>query len=130
MTTRLEDYEARELAEFILKVENPDEEDDVTNEALFDKWGIDLDTFEEIANAIYKTIDFGLSPLTHKAFVGFSSGNIWLAKKDANHQFISAILNWSTEGEDIPENSKGFIRTITSNGKPEFEILIRKPKKE
>ena len=73
-------------------------------------------------------IDFGISPLTQTPFVGISKDNMWLAKKEVNQQFIHAIINWATECEEIPEGSKGFIRTITKSGKPEFDITISRPK--
>ena len=128
MSEKLDHYEACELADFILNVNNPEEEYSITEEALCEMWNIDCDTFQEIANAIFKTIDFGISPLTQKPFVGFSKKDTWIAKKEVEQQFISAIINWSTQGKEIPKNSKGFIKTITSKGKPMFEILIRKPK--
>ena len=59
--------------------------------------------------------------------MGISKANEWLVKK-VNQQFISAIINWATEDNDIPEDSKGFVRTITSNGKPEFDITISRAK--
>lgn len=123
------DYdEAKELAEFLLKIENPNDDYDTVENALCDKWNIDLGTFEEIANGIFKTLDFGLSPITNTAFVGFSTGNMWISKKEVDQQFIAGLIHWCTEGEEFPKNSKGFLKTITKNGKPEFEIVIRHPK--
>lgn len=118
--------EAQEIADVLLKIENPDEDYATTENALAEKWNIDLDTFQEIANGIFQMIDFGMSPLTQTAFVGISKGNEWLAKKSVNQQFIHALINWATEGEEIPEGSKGFKRTITKSGKPEFDIAITK----
>lgn len=126
---RLDYYEARELADLLLKIENPDEDDNVTEQALSDKWYISLETFHEIADGIFRMIDFGMSPLTQTAYAGISNGNMWIAKKEVDQQFIHALINWATEGEDIPEGSKGFVRSITSGGKPEFDISITRPKK-
>jgi hypothetical protein len=126
-TENLSWYESQEIADILTKTENPDEDHSITEDALVDKWGIDADTFHEIVNGIFQMIDFGMSPLTQTPFVGISNGNMWLAKKEVNQQFIHALINWATEGEDIPEGSKGFVRTITSGGKPEFDVTISRP---
>lgn len=127
-TEKLDWDEAKEIADVLTKTENPDEDYSITENALADKWNISLDDFHEIVDGIFRMIDFGISPLTQTPFVGISKGNEWLAKKEVNQQFIHAIINWATEGEDIPEGSKGFVRTITSGGKPEFDITISRPK--
>ena len=127
-TVKLDWDEAKEIADILTNTENPDEDYSVTENALFEKWGIDCGTFEEIANGIFQMIDFGISPLTQTPYVGISKGNEWLAKKEVNQQFIHAIINWATEGEEIPKESKGFIRTITLGGKPEYDIKISRPK--
>jgi len=116
--------EAKEIADVLTKTENPDEDYSITENALADKWSISLEDFHEIIDAIFKMIDFGISPITQTPYVGISKTNEWLVKKEVNQQFISAIINWATEGNDIPEDSKGYVRTITSNGKPEFDITI------
>jgi|SRR5690554_4372278 len=127
---KLDWAEAQELADTILNVHNPDEDYTTTENTLFEAWEIDLDTFQEIANAIFQTVDFGISPLTQTPYVGFSKDKKeWIAKKEVNQQFIHALIEWCTEGEKIPKESKGFIRTITKNNKPEFEIIIRRAKK-
>lgn len=128
-TIRLDWEEAKEIADIITNTENPDSDYAITETALVDKWSIDMDTFHEIAESIFKLLDFGISPLTQTPFVGIANGNVWLAKKEVNQQFIHAIINWATEGEEIPEESKGFLRTITLGGKPEYNISISKPDK-
>lgn len=125
---RLDYYEAQEIAEYLFNIENDEDDSSIVEEELADKWGISLDAFHEIAERLFNMIDFSVSPLTQTPMVGFSTGNMWLAKKDVDQQFISGVIEWATEGEEIPEDKKGFIRTITVNGKPEYEIMISKPK--
>ena len=121
--------EAQEIADVLLEIENPDEDYATTENALAEKWNIDLDTFQEIANGIFQMIDFGMSPLTQTAYVGISKDKKeWIAKRECNQQFISATINWATEGEEIPKDSKGFVRTISVGNKPEFDIQISRPK--
>lgn len=127
-TVKLDWDEAKEIADVLTKTENSDEDYSVTENALADKWNISLEDFHEIVEGVFQMIDFGLSPLTQTPFVGISKENKWLAKKEVNQQFIHALINWATEGEDIPEEKKGFIRTITSGGKPEFDITISRSK--
>lgn len=124
MSTKLDWEEARELADVIIGTSNPEEDYAVTELALCEKWNVSLDDFHEIANGIFKLIDLGLSPLTNKAFVGISEGNRWIAKKECDQQFIGGLIQWCTEGNELPADSNGYIRTITTNGKPEFDITI------
>ncbi len=126
-TVKLDWDEAKEIAAVITNTENPDEDYAITENALVEKWGIDMDIFHEIADSIFGIIDFGISPLTQTPYVGISKGNEWLAKKEVDQQFIHALINWATEGEDIPVDSNGFVRTITIGGKPEFDITISRP---
>ena len=51
-TIKLDWTEAQEIADVILQIENTEEDSDVTEDALAEKWNIDLDTFQEIANSI------------------------------------------------------------------------------
>ena len=126
---KLDWEEAKEIADILTNTKNPNEDYAITENALAEKWNIDLDTFQEIANGIFQMIDFGMSPLTQTAYVGISKDKReWLAKKECDQQFISAMINWATEGEDIPKDSKGFVRTITKGEKPEFDITISRPK--
>ncbi len=127
-TVKLDWEEAKEIADVLTKTENPDEDYSITENALADKYNISLEDFHEIVDGIFRMIDFGISPLTQTPFVGISKGNEWLAKKEVNQQFIHALINWATGGEDIPEGSKGFVRTIISGDKPEFDITISRPK--
>lgn len=127
-TVKLDWDEAKEIADVLTKTENPEEDYSITENALADKYNISLEDFHEIVDGVFRMIDFGISPLTQTPFVGISKGNEWLAKKEVNQQFIHALINWATEGEDIPEGSKGFVRTITSGGKPEYDITISRPK--
>ena len=120
--------EAQEIAEAILKIENNDDDTSLVEEALVEKWNIGLDAFQEITQALCNMINFSVSPLTQTAMVGISTGNTWLVKKDVDQQFINGVIEWATEGEEIEEGKKGFIRTITLNGKPEFDITISRPK--
>lgn len=124
---KLDWTEAKEIADVLTNTENPDEDYSITENALAEKWGIDIDTFHEIANGIFQMIDFGMSPLTQTAFVGISKDKReWIANKEVDQQFIHALIQWCTEGEEIPEGSKGFKRIITKSSKPEYEIIIRK----
>jgi len=119
--------DAMEIAEKMLKITNNDEGDiSLVEEALADKWGIDLDGFQEITQAFFDMIDFSVSPLTDTPLVGFGTGHIWFCKKEVNQQFIAGLIQWATQGEDIPKGAKGFMRTITKDGKPEFNITISK----
>jgi len=121
--------DAQEIAEHILKIENKDDNTDAVENALAAKWGIALDTFQDIAQELFNMVDFSISPLNSTdAYVGLSTSNMWLVKKEVNQQFILAIIEWCTEGKEMPEDKKGFVRSITKAGKPEFDITISRAK--
>lgn len=127
---KLDWSDIQEIADKITEVENDDLDMHITETAIYNKFNVDFEDFSNIVNAIFQKIDFGLSPLTQEAYVGIADSGMWLAKKEVNQQFISGIINWCTEGEKISEKSKGFIKTITSNGKAEYDITITRPKIE
>lgn len=122
--------DAMEIAGHILGVEWPAEDDDSykLEEMLDYKWNIDIETFMEISNAIFDLVDFGLSPLTQKAYVGIAKPEgVWMVKKEVDQQFLLGIIEWATEGEEIAAKSKGFLKEITKGGAVEYEIVIRRP---
>ena len=126
--THLDLFEAAEIADHILKVDNPNDDIAITTDACYEAWEIDIVAFHDIVNKIFALIKLGISPITHRPYVGISDDNMWLAKKDANGQFIHAIIQWLTEGDVISEGSKGFVKTITLDDKPVYDITISKSK--
>lgn len=124
----LEWYEVLEIADVLTKVENPNEDYAITENALFDKWNINLEQFHEIVEGIFQMINFGISPITQTPSVGISKEKKeWIAKKECEQQFISAMLHWLTDGDDIPKG-KGFVTSVTKGGKKEFDIMISRSK--
>jgi hypothetical protein len=125
---KLDWTEAQEIADHLLKIDNPESDYDITENALADKWNIDVDSFTEIINGLFQMIDFGISPLTFTVNTGFTTGEKWIGKKESQNKFLQAIILWCTEGDDIPEDHKGFIRTIKSSyGEFQYDITISRP---
>ncbi len=118
--------DAQELADTILKTENMDSDVEITENALIAKWGIDLEIFQEIVQALFDRMDMGVSMLTNTAHIGFTDGLGWIIKKDFMNQFIAQVVGWLTEGKDISDDIKGFAKVITVNGEPKYEISITK----
>lgn len=123
------DYdEAARLADVITGTKNIDEDHQITEQALADRWFISLEDFHEIANAIYQLIDLNVSPFSNTAFLGLGTGSEWIAKHDANSKFISSVITWCTDGDcKIEEGANGYTKEILSGGKIEFEITITNP---
>lgn len=125
---KLDYYEAATLADVITGTQNNDEDHEITEQALADKWGISLEDFHEIANAIYQLIDLSISPLSNTAYLGIGTGNLWIAKHEANSKFISSVIAWCTDGEcEIKKGVNGYTKEILSGGKTEFEVTITNP---
>ena len=90
------DYgEVKDIARVILNLKKEHDIIDI-EKALYDTWGIDIEILEDILNRIYPLMDFSFSPLTRTAYVGLGKDENWLAKKEVNQQFITALINWCT----------------------------------
>jgi hypothetical protein len=86
--------QAKEIAAYILKVDDNDEDDYATVEdALFNKWGIDVEIFGEICNEVFKLIVFGNSPLTGRAYVGLAIPDGLDAKKEVDAKIEESNCN-------------------------------------
>lgn len=120
---KIDSTEADEIAASFLKIESEDSE--VIELALADKHDISMEVFHDICNHLFSMIDISVSPLTNTPLIGFGTGSHWIAKKEITSQFINAVIQWTSEGEDF-EGVNGYSRDITSDGKKEFEITIKK----
>ena len=120
---KIDQTEAEEIAASFLKIESEDSE--VIEQALADEHNISMEVFHNICNHLFSMIDLSFSPLTNTPMIGFGTGSQWLAKKEITSQFINAVIQWTSEGKDF-EGVKGYSRDITSDGKKEFEITIKK----
>ena len=125
---KIRPYEIDELAAHLCGAD-PDNYQEIEDK-LFEKYDMSHEMFSKIVKDLFSTIDFSVSPLTQTAFVGFGNKKgRWLAKKPVDQQFIAGLIEWATEGEEIPGPGKGFSREITKmNGEVEFVIAIKKPK--
>lgn len=91
------DYDdTKEIARALLKLKEEADYETIDN-ALYEKWGIDDESLQEILNRVFGLLDFSLSPLTQTAYVGLSKNHTWLAKKEVNQQFIAALIHWCSE---------------------------------
>lgn len=118
--------EIQEVIEAIFNLEEDEKEMDELDEMLNDKWYIDSTIFGEILQSIYDLIGFSVSELTQTAYVGLAKNDKWLIRKNADQEFIHSVIKWCTEGEEITPDIKGFAKTITNKGIPEYEIIIKK----
>lgn len=115
--------EVEEIAASLLKIEN--ENSDTIELALADKYNISFEDFHEICNHLFSIMDLAVSPLTNKPMIGFGTGSEWFAKKEITSQFISSVIQWTSEGEDF-KGVNGYKRDIICKGKLEYEITIKK----
>lgn len=73
----INDYD---LAAYLAGI-NPDSMEDEIEEAFYNAFGVDVDTFNMLAEQLIYLIDVGVSPLTRERYKGFSDGKgRWLAK--------------------------------------------------
>ena len=131
---QLSSLDAEEIARVFCGITNEDAEIDEIEKALYDKHDMSFEQFEKVAAFMFAHLELGVSPLTNTPMIGISHSpkkgmSCWLAKRDYTGEYIGTVIQWLTEGEPIAPDSKGFSRTITAGGKPEFEITIQKPSK-
>lgn len=94
---RLDWEEAVEIADILTQTDNPEGDYAISENALLNKWSIDMSTFHEIINGVFKMIDFGISPITQTPFVGISKDKReWIAKKEVSQR--STCMLWKNEG--------------------------------
>lgn len=111
-----------EILSYVLDLEG-NEEDDVMENALADKYNISIDDFQEIVQKLYDAIDISCSQLTGSLQMGFGDGALWMAKKDITSKFINVLIQWMGPATD--EKPK-WERVITKEGKPDFRIVMEK----
>ncbi len=123
----VESFESEELAAALCNCKE-DEDTDVIEQALYDKYEISLEKFHELVQDFFDKLTFGISPLTETALVGLSveeeKRGRWLIKKEVNGAFIAGVIQWLSGNKLKPD--EGFVRTITSKGNPEYEITLKK----
>jgi hypothetical protein len=126
-TFKIDHWEAEELAAHICECKSDDRSE--IEQAFCDKFQTDLGQFEDILQIMGNMLSFGISPLTEQAFIGFSVADKkhsrWIIKKEVNASFIAGVIQW-LGGQNIKGDVKGYSRTVTNNGKPEYEITIKK----
>lgn len=122
--------DAYEVAAVICGI-NPDSDASTVENAMADKFEMGIEYFEQILQQLFDHIDFGVSPLTQEAFVGFSreekgQSKAWMLKKDCNQEFIHSVIGWISENKKLTEEKSELVKTITSKGKPIYEVVLRK----
>lgn len=132
-----EEIDYTEVNELVANIFNlPDADDqDAIDEKLAHEYNISSEDYQKIVEDIFKRLDFSISPLTQTAYVGITQltpngkrGGVWIAKKEVDQQFIAAMIEWATEGTNIPKGpGKGFVKEITVGGKVEYVFTIQNP---
>ena len=115
------------LAAHLVGKTEDDENDDI-EEAFLQKFDITLEQFENVMEALWPMLNFGISSITETAFVGFSNEKepVWLIKKDISKQFVNGVVQWlGGTDSDIKKFVMALIREMEKNGKREFNISIR-----
>lgn len=78
----IDEFDAAEVAAGILGIDDPDvdEQQDDIDQSLYDEYGIDLQVFTRIVEALIPFCAEGRSPLTGNHYRGFAKDGAWLAK--------------------------------------------------
>lgn len=123
--------EAYEVAAVLCGID-PDSNADAVEEALANKFEIEPEYFETILQQLFKHLDFGVSPITNQAYVGFTREDTdldnmkcWMIKKDCKQEFIHSVIGWISENKKLSDEQPELVRTITINGKPTYEVVLR-----
>jgi len=64
-------WDAEELGAYICGIDPDGAETEEIENAMYEKFNIDLDNFREILSHLLPLIDYGKSPLTNKRYKGF-----------------------------------------------------------
>lgn len=126
---RISSMDLEELAADICGIEADDTSE--IDDALYQKFNITLEDFQNLMDALWPMLAVGISPITETPYAGFlnEEKGMWLAKKDVSSMFIASVIQW-LGGDKLKPKDKGTVRTITLGGKPEYDITITRPKTE
>lgn len=106
---------------------NGDEEDDVVEDTLADRYNISIDDFQEIVQKLYNSMGLAYSDLSENIYIGFADSNLWMIKKEYTSNFINVLIDWM--GRPTSKASK-YERIITKEGKPDYRVVLEKLPKE
>lgn len=81
MKVKLSEFEVEELARHLFQLEEEDDLDAI-DEALFDQWSIDFETFKAMLEHLVPLIEVGTSELTGNTYKGFAKDGLWLVKEE------------------------------------------------
>lgn len=75
-------WEIEELARFICGLSEDDDETDV-EEVLYEKFGVEMDAFEKVINALMPMVTVAQSPITLMTYRGFAdtARNLFIVKQ-------------------------------------------------
>jgi hypothetical protein len=128
-TSQINAYDIELLAAFLVDMDGDDHDESELDEKLMEEWGIDLDYFTSLIRKLSSTLDMAISPLTEEPYIGFATSGFWLAKMRFP-TFINQVLVWMSAESLNDEKSNAFERTITSNGKPEYKLVLMRADQE
>jgi hypothetical protein len=130
MANQFDSFDIEELAAHLCEfAEDEDYDTSDIDVKLMEEFNLDLDNFYRLIKKLEPLIDMGISPLTEEAFIGFGTGQMWIAKKKYPN-FINQVLIWM-EFEKIKKGkARGLERTIDEDGKPEFKVVLMAAEKE
>lgn len=98
-------------------------------EKLIEIFGIEYYQFQTLIQKLDPLLGMAISPITEQPFIGFGTGDMWIAKKPYKG-FVNQVLIWMGAQAIRDGKSNGFSKTITHNGEPEFQIVLTKPEFE
>lgn len=122
-----------ELAEYLCGLWEQDYDRPELDERLMEKYALDTDHFAYLLKDLSPLLRMGISPITEKASIGFTTNDtsgknkvkVWLAKIPF-HGFINQVLTWMDSSKITNGEATGFERIITKEGKPEFKLVLMK----
>jgi hypothetical protein len=124
-TNKLDWMDINEIASSLCEVKTDDADTSEIEDAIYKKYDVSYEQFHNIVADIFDRIDFGVSPLTQKAFVGISNENknMWLAKKE-HEAFIQNVIDWMTGGDELKPDETAFVKTAYIDEKPVYEFTL------
>lgn len=123
-------FDLEELAAHLTGLsEQEDYDNSDIEEKLIEQYGIDLENFYELAGKLGALLDMAVSPLTEEPFIGFGTGNMWIAKRPFP-TFINQVLIWMSAEQIRDGKGRAYEREINSGGKTEFKLVLMKGDQE
>lgn len=108
-----------------INIDNDDDYEQKLDDWLIENYELDFNAFTRLMGLIFKDLQYNISPLTNKPFIGIATDTQWLVKKELDQSnFIANVIQWMSRGKELENNKIAHHQVITVNEDPKFDLYL------